>query len=76
MDAAAAEEHSAGPWETPEELATRLRIPVQTVYAWRSRGGGPPGYKIGRHVRFNRREVTAWMQTRRSALAQEVRPPS
>ena len=33
------------------ELAELLGVPVNTVYGWRCRGEGPPGYRIGRHVR-------------------------
>lgn len=34
---------------TPEEVSDHLRIPVDTLYAWRYRGVGPPALRIGRH---------------------------
>lgn len=50
-------------------LAAMLNVPRQTIYAWRSRGGGPPGIKLGKHVRFRRRDVERWLDSRT-----EVRP--
>lgn len=47
---------------SPEELANYLSIPLSTVYVWRSRGGGPKGKKIGRHVRYRRSDVEAWLE--------------
>lgn len=47
---------------TPEEVAEYLRVPVSTVYAWRYRGIGPRGHKIGRHVRYRRSDVDAWYE--------------
>lgn len=50
------------PWWSPEYLAACLGIPVRTVYAWRYRGEGPKGYKIGRHVRYRPEDVEAWLE--------------
>jgi excisionase family DNA binding protein len=44
-----------------EEIAAWLQVPIATIYRWRSRGEGPPGYKIGKHVRFDRGEVLTWL---------------
>ncbi len=52
---------SGSTWLGPEDLARELGIPSRTVYAWRSRSQGPRGYKIGKHVRFNREDVNAWL---------------
>ncbi|MFC6370500.1 helix-turn-helix transcriptional regulator [Nonomuraea thailandensis] len=45
---------------TPEDLAERMGVPVMTVYAWNSRGGGPRYMKIGKHVRYKLADVEAW----------------
>ncbi|MGH3856485.1 MAG: helix-turn-helix transcriptional regulator, partial [Pseudonocardiaceae bacterium] len=37
-------------WST-QDLADFLGLPVQTIYQWRKRNYGPPGRKMGRHVR-------------------------
>jgi excisionase family DNA binding protein len=52
-------------WVEPEQLSAELRLPLRTLYQWRSRGVGPPGYKIGRHVRYRRSDVERWLVTRR-----------
>jgi excisionase family DNA binding protein len=48
-------------WLTPPELADELRLPVRTLYDWKLRGVGPPGVRIGRHLRYDRRAVDAWL---------------
>lgn len=45
---------------SPQELADREGVPVQTVYVWRVKGTGPRGMTIGRHVRFRLSDVLAW----------------
>lgn len=49
------------------ELAELLQVPAATIYRWRSRGEGPRGYRIGKHVRFRRVDVEAWLESRRDA---------
>ncbi|MDP8929777.1 MAG: helix-turn-helix domain-containing protein [Actinomycetota bacterium] len=46
---------------SPAELADYLGIPVQTVYQWRHRGEGPPGYRVGRHVRYRWIDIQGWL---------------
>jgi len=46
------------------ELSEMLGIPVDTLYGWRHRGEGPQGYRIGRHVRYRRAAVDAWLEGR------------
>ena len=45
----------------PDQLAAYLNVPVATVYAWRARGRGPRGARVGRHVRYRRVDVDAWL---------------
>jgi excisionase family DNA binding protein len=58
-----------GPVEGSERLMTLLEVsqllgvPVATLYRWRHRGEGPTGYRIGRHVRYRRAAVEAWIET-------------
>ena len=47
-----------------EALAEREGVPVQTVYRWNSRGGGPRYLKIGKHVRYRLADVVEWENTR------------
>ena len=45
---------------TPEDIAEREGVPLATVYQWASRGGGPPGFRVGRHRRYRLADVIAW----------------
>jgi excisionase family DNA binding protein len=45
------------------QLSEMLGVPVDTLYGWRHRGEGPRGYRIGRHVRYHREAVEAWLDT-------------
>ena len=55
----------SGEMLTVDELAALLKVPVATIYRWRSQRDGPPGLRIGRYVRFRRAEVDAWLDERR-----------
>jgi excisionase family DNA binding protein len=44
-----------------DEVAAYLQVPVRTLYAWRYRGEGPRGHRVGRHVRFRWEDVEAWI---------------
>jgi excisionase family DNA binding protein len=46
---------------TLHEVAELLRVPEATLRYWRYCRSGPVGFKIGRHVRYERREVQAWL---------------
>jgi len=47
------------------ELATFLGVPLTTVYAWQSRGGGPPAYRVGRFTKYRQDEVATWLELKR-----------
>jgi excisionase family DNA binding protein len=49
----------------PNELADYLGVPIKTIYEWRYLGFGPPGYRIGRHVRYRLTDVEQWLETKR-----------
>jgi excisionase family DNA binding protein len=49
---------------TITDLSEMLGVPVDTLYGWRHRGEGPRGYRVGRHVRYRREAVEAWLGTR------------
>lgn len=44
-----------------EELARLLNVPIGTIRDWRLRGTGPPGLKVGRHVRYRVVDVERWL---------------
>lgn len=47
---------------TIQELAQYLGVPVGTLYQWRYRREGPPGFRVGRHVRYRRSDVEMWIE--------------
>jgi excisionase family DNA binding protein len=48
-------------WLSLDDIAEELGIPLRTIYAQRSRGVGPRGYRIGKHVRVRRSDLNAWL---------------
>ena len=45
---------------TAADVAAYLGVPIKTVYAWRSRGRGPKGFRIGKHLRWRVATVFEW----------------
>ena len=45
-----------------EDLATYLGVPVKTLYQWRHKGIGPRGLRVGRHLRYRRKDIDAWLE--------------
>jgi excisionase family DNA binding protein len=52
---------------SPGEVARFLGLPVRTIYRWRTRGEGPRGYRVGRHVRYRIADVEDWLEGHRDA---------
>lgn len=46
-----------------QELARYLGVPVRTIYAWRYKREGPPGLRLGKHLRFRPGDVQEWLAT-------------
>jgi excisionase family DNA binding protein len=46
---------------TPVDLADLLGVPLETVYQWRRKHTGPPGFRVGRHLRYDPEDVRAWI---------------
>ena len=49
---------------TAQDLAAYLEVPLTTLYAWRYRGEGPAGFRIGKHLRYRRSDVEQWIRER------------
>lgn len=45
----------------PAEVADYLQVPERTLTQWRYQRKGPPYLKVGRHVRYRRRDVERWL---------------
>jgi excisionase family DNA binding protein len=48
---------------TPSDLAELLAVPVATIYRWRYQRMGPPGFRVGKHLRFDPKAVRDWINT-------------
>lgn len=47
---------------TTQQLAAYLDVPVATLYAWRYTGDGPPGFRVGKHLRYRSSDVDQWIR--------------
>jgi predicted DNA-binding transcriptional regulator AlpA len=52
---------------TIAQVADRLTVSVGCLRAWRIRGQGPPAIRIGSALRWDEREVDAWLNARRES---------
>lgn len=50
---------------TEDEAAKVLSVQPQTLAAWRLRGCGPAFLKLGRSVRYDERDLAAYLASRR-----------
>ncbi|ROP40217.1 helix-turn-helix transcriptional regulator [Saccharothrix texasensis] len=44
-----------------KDLADYLGVPVNTIYKWRTQKYGPPGRRVGKHLRFRQTDIEAWL---------------
>ncbi|MFF3071016.1 helix-turn-helix domain-containing protein [Kitasatospora sp. NPDC057936] len=51
----------------PEDIARIFQVPLETVYQWRRKHTGPPGFRVGRHVRYHPDAVAQWAQNQEEA---------
>ncbi len=45
----------------PTDLSEWLGVSLSTLYSWRWRGEGPPGFRVGRLVRYRVEDVERWL---------------
>jgi predicted DNA-binding transcriptional regulator AlpA len=48
-------------WDVAD-LSAFLGVPVPTIYRWRRYRCGPPGHRVGRHLRYVPAEVLDWVR--------------
>ncbi|ACZ30598.1 phage transcriptional regulator, AlpA [Xylanimonas cellulosilytica DSM 15894] len=46
-----------------EDLSEYIGVPMKTIKDWRTKGEGPAAIKIGNHVRYDVRDVRAWIES-------------
>ncbi|GAB2870123.1 hypothetical protein GCM10027074_42170 [Streptomyces deserti] len=55
---------------TPDDLVAMFDLPsVETVYQWRRKRTGPRGFRIGRHLRYDPKDVQAWVESLQEGAA-------
>lgn len=52
---------------TIQQVADRLTVSVGCLRAWRIRGEGPPAIRLGSALRWDERDVDAWLDSRRES---------
>ncbi|TDC46393.1 DNA-binding protein [Actinomadura sp. KC345] len=52
---------------TPEDIASLLSVPLETVYQWRKKRTGPPGFRVGKYLRYDPAAVRGWIAKRKAA---------
>ena len=50
---------------SPEDVSKWLGVPIPTLYSWRVRGEGPPALRVGKHLRWDRDDLEAWIAERK-----------
>ena len=58
---------------TTNEVAALLRRPPGTLRYWRHRGEGPPSFRVGQTVVYDRADVMAWIGEQRATTSTPVR---
>lgn len=48
---------------TVGDVAGFLGVPVKTLYEWRTKGYGPKGKRVGKHLRYKPEDVIAWFES-------------
>ncbi|MFD3504653.1 helix-turn-helix domain-containing protein [Streptomyces sp. NPDC058678] len=51
---------------TPDDIAEIFEVPLETVYQWRRKRTGPPGFRIGKHLRYDPADVRAYVTQRKT----------
>jgi predicted DNA-binding transcriptional regulator AlpA len=52
---------------TPDDIAEMFEVPLETVYQWRKKRTGPPGFRIGKHLRYDPADVCVYVTQRKDA---------
>jgi len=50
-------------WMSPAQTATYTGIPAKTLEQYRRDSSGPSFSRVGKHVRYNRRDVDEWLRS-------------
>ncbi len=48
-----------------QDVAAWCQVPIGTLRRWRFDGSGPPGVRLGKHLRYDPADVRAWWAERK-----------
>ncbi|MER7787925.1 helix-turn-helix domain-containing protein [Streptomyces sp. NPDC097640] len=51
---------------TPDDIADLFEVPLETVYQWRKKRIGPPGFRIGKYVRYDPADIRRYVRERKA----------
>ncbi|MFD5265232.1 helix-turn-helix domain-containing protein [Streptomyces sp. NPDC058335] len=51
---------------TADDIAVIFKVPKETVYQWRRKRMGPPGFRIGKYIRYDPADVLAHVAERKN----------
>ena len=60
---------------TERQVAAEYNIPIKSLQQYRYRGNGPRFLKLGRSVRYRRRDIQAWFEKNEVKPRSEDAPP-
>ncbi|MCX5288748.1 helix-turn-helix domain-containing protein [Streptomyces sp. NBC_00183] len=52
---------------TADDIAVIFKVPKETVYQWRRKHIGPPGFRIGKYIRYDPADVHDYVTNRKNA---------
>ncbi|MFI1849714.1 helix-turn-helix domain-containing protein [Streptomyces sp. NPDC020480] len=52
---------------TPEDIAEIFKVPLETVRQWRKKRVGPPGFRVGKYLRYDPADVHRYIGERKAA---------
>jgi excisionase family DNA binding protein len=55
--------------KTPREVAEKLNIQTRTLQDWRSNARGPKFVRVGRHIRYRKSDIEAWIEQQSENVA-------
>ncbi len=60
------------PLLAPERTAEIIGVGVKTLEIWRIRGQGPAFIRAGRSIKYDPRDLDAWIQSRRATSTSQA----
>jgi excisionase family DNA binding protein len=57
------------PLMTTEGVAGYFQLPIASIYSWRARGEGPRAIRVGKHLRWRKSDIDAWLERQADAPA-------